>query len=228
MTVDPPLLLAQLERICSGENSPSFLNFSHIQAKFLSTIERENLITLLKKQIIRITKLFETSIIMHILLAFLTLHPPTIVFWHFLGNASDHNLAIAQKTPDDDVQDSFNSCLAFLTLGVLIFSYLFACWQTDQGIKRFKWVFLIMNIVIGINLAFEAYSIPYVFSRVVIMFLRFLILSFNGLLIHQAFRVGNVYKELIEGDKPGPDIEMQNYRSMDDHENDKERVHNLV
>ena len=226
MTVDPPLLMAQLARICSGENSPSYVDFSHIQAKFLSSEERENLIMHLRKHITKITKIFETSIIMHILLAFLTLHPPTIVFWHYLSG-SDHNLALADKTPDDDVQDSLNSCLAFLTLGVLIFSYLFACWLTDSGIKRFKWAFLVINIFAGINLGFEAYSIPFVFSRVVVMFLRFLLLTFNGLLIVQAFKVGNVYKELIAGDKPGPDIELQQYRALESGDDRKDSAYDL-
>jgi len=216
MTVDPPLLLAQLGRICSGNSSDSYVSLSSPQVKVRSTVTRERLLFELKKSMDKVTRLVEASIIAHILLAFLTLHPPTIVFWHYLGSPTDQNTSISGKAPDDDVQDSLNFCLTFLTLSILVLAYLLTCWNSYQGIRRFSWAFLIMNAINILNIIIETRSLELVFSRAVILCFRTLVFLFNILAVFMGFKLVRAYAELIEQDKAvatdDDDIELQQYR----------------
>jgi len=221
MTVDPPLLLAQLGRICSGDNADSYVSLSSPQVKVRSTVARERLLVETKKLMDKVTRLIEASIIAHILLAFLTVHPPTIVLWHYLGSPTDQNTSMSGKAPDDDVQDSLNFCITFLTLGILVLAYLLSCWNSYQGIRRFTWSFLMMNAIIALNIVFEARSLELVFSRAIILCFRTLLFLFSMLTIFMGLKLIKSYGLLIEQDKldQEDDIELQQIREVSRNQN---------
>lgn len=194
----------------SASNPDLYVDLQQLQKKPRSPISRENLLLQVQKLILRVIALIEVSILMHLLLGFLSFNPPSNFFWGYLGNAKDQNSAIYEGLEDNVMQTRLNVLMALLTLGVLIWAYVKTCWTTYGDIRKFSWIFLAINCVTAVILAHQTSGLILVFSKAVLTGLRGLILIFNMLTVTKCFKLGKLYKLLnLEENLSQPDIELQ-------------------
>lgn len=191
-------------------NPDLYVDIQHLQKKPRSPISRENLLLQVQKLIVRVITLIEVSILMHLLLGFLSFNPPSNFFWDYLGNSKDQSSAIYEGLEYNVVQTRLNILMALLTLGALIWAYVKTCWTTYEDIRRFSWIFLVINCVTTVILANQTSGLMVAFSKAVLIGLRGLILIFNMLTVAKCFKLGKLYKLLnLEENLSQPDIELQ-------------------
>lgn len=211
MNIEEPLLLAQLRSRTRSSDSTHLINITSLHEKLASTPSRENLLKQLQKLIGKVISLLEVSIIIYVFLAFLIIKPPAVLFWNYLGDPKDHESTLSGVLFENEMQHHINIGLTLFTLAFLTVSYLKTCWISQKGIKIFSWMFLTISIMTAINIVYQAWQMPLIFPRTVLLFMRTFSLIFNFLAVKMTFKLERVYNLIKIAINSHSDIELQEF-----------------